>query len=65
MNRGIIIVCSYARDDGYYCTQSFDGADRGLADDRNVPVWATAAPERWPAGRASSLGVDCANDPHG
>jgi hypothetical protein len=43
---GIIIVCSYTRDDGYYYPQSFDKSDRDLTDDRNVPIWPTVAPER-------------------
>jgi hypothetical protein len=59
---GIIIVCSYAREDGYYCTQSFDDAYRGLTDDWNAPIWPTAAPDRTDAPPDSLSGTDAPPD---
>jgi hypothetical protein len=56
--RKTIIVCSYARDSGYSCTQSFENANQALAYDRNVPIWQAIAPDRtgaWP-GTLSSIG---------
>jgi hypothetical protein len=54
---GIIIVCSYTRDDGYYYPQSFDYAYRGLTDDRNAPIWPTTAPDRTDAPPDSLSGI--------